>query len=104
MTAPTPPEPPKPPQYMSYICQRSPQFRTHKQINHLKAALGAYVPSRPGAVAPEMWAYELKGDKYEVMWHIESGTKIEDLPWTKKVYLPPRQRHIACHCPDCTKS
>lgn len=104
MTARTPPEPPKPPQYMSYIQQRSPQFKTHKQSNHLKSALGAYIPSRPGATAPELWAYELKGDKYEVMWHIKSGTKIEDLPWSKHVYQPYVKPHVPCNCPNCSKS
>jgi hypothetical protein len=104
VTAPTPPEPPKPPQYMSHISGRSPLWKTHKQRNHLTSALGSYVRARPGATAPEMFAYELNGDTYELMWHIQSGTKIEDLPWSKHIYQPYRARHVQCQCPDCTKS
>jgi hypothetical protein len=86
---------------MSFISMRRPQFKTHKQNNHLKSALGTYINSRPGAVAPEMWAYELKGDKYEVLWHIEAGTKIEDLPWAKRIYHPRPVQHINCPCESC---
>ncbi len=102
MTAPTPPEPPKPPQYMSYISQRSPQWKTHKQRNHLTSALGTYISSKQGGkTGSDLYAYELNGDKYELMWHIASGTPNTDLPWAKTIYKPYVAPHVACKCQNC---
>lgn len=86
---------------MSYIKARFPQFKTHNQINHLKSALGSQMGSTPGATAPEMWAYELKDNEYQVLWHIESGTTIEHLPWAKRIYHPRPISHTPCSCSKC---
>ena len=100
-TAPTPPDPP---QYMSYIGGRKSPWKTHEKRGHLTNSLSVYIKARPGATAPEMFAYEFKNGKYELMWHIKSGTKVEDLPWSKRVYQPYVKPHVPCNCPNCTKS
>lgn len=103
MTAPTPPEPPKPPQYMSFISQRSPQWKTHKQRNHLTNALGSYISSKQGGrTGSDLYAYELNGDKYELMWHIVPGTPNTELPWSKHIYKPYVAPHVRCMCANCT--
>jgi hypothetical protein len=91
---------------MSYIRSRSPEFKVHSNIGHAKSAVGSFVGSRAGVgkASEDMWIYELKDGKYEVKWFINKGMPVEELPWAKRLYHPPRQRHTTCHCPACTKS
>jgi hypothetical protein len=102
MNIPTPPEPPKPPQYMSYIPGRANKFKAHEKKGHLTNALSAYIDRHAGGkVGSDMYAYELKGDRYEVMWHIAAGTSNEELPWSKRIYQPYTPPHVQCKCPNC---
>lgn len=99
----TPPIPPKPPQYMSYVSNRRKVWATHNELGHLKNSLGGCLPSKmAGSKCPEMFAYELKDSEYVLMWHIEGGTPIEELPWETTIYQPRKiPKHSRCHCSDC---
>lgn len=100
MTAPTPPDPPAVPKYMTYLPSRSPQFKTHSNIGHVKNAIRGGRGHWRGDIM--LYAYELKDGKYEVMWEIPGNAKLEDLPWETYIrppYVPP---HIKCQCPNCT--
>jgi hypothetical protein len=88
---------------MSFVSQRSPEWKTHKQRNHLTSALGTFISSKQGGITGlDLYAYELKGDKYELMWHIAAGTPNTELPWSKTIYKPYVAPHRTCQCPDCT--
>lgn len=87
---------------MSYISQRSQTFKTHEKRGHLTNALSAYIDSRTGGrVGSDMYAYELKDGKYQLMWHIEAGTPNTELPWKKTIRKPYQPRHIQCQCANC---
>jgi hypothetical protein len=86
---------------MTFISARKSQWKTHNTRGAMTNALSAYIKAKPGATAPEMFSYEFKDGKYQLMWHIKTGTLVEDLPWSKRVYLPYKPPHITCNCPDC---
>jgi hypothetical protein len=87
---------------MSYIKARNNPWKYHEKRGHLTVALSAYIRAVPGATSPELFAYEFKDGKYELMWHIKQGTKVEDLPWSKRVYQPYVKPHTPCTCSNCT--
>lgn len=82
---------------MTFIARRSPSFKAHMNIGHVKNAIRSNLNSyRDTSV---LYAYELKEGKYEVMWEVPIQTKLEDLPWKTTIrppYVPPV---LHCTCP-----
>jgi len=101
MTAPTPPEPPPIPPYMTYLPSRSPSFKTHTNIGHVKNAIRSGRTPYGSREKHTLYAYELKDGKYEVMWEVDGNVKLEDLPWATLIRPPYVAPHVKCQCPNC---
>lgn len=99
VTAPAAPKPKEVPPYMTFIPSRSPSFKTHTNIGHVKNAIRSSLESWSNR---SIYAYKLKDGKYEMMWEIPQNSKLEDLPWDTYIrppYVPkPRCSHAGCAC------